>query len=75
MTRRRRPTPIISSLATHQAPYVTLPSLRLYWQVEYQTLHKWVRAGILPAYRFGRMWRIRTDDARAFEQRSLHQAS
>lgn len=75
MTRRRRPTPTITSLTTHQAPYVTLPSLKTYWQVEYQTLHKWVRAGILPAYRFGRMWRIRTEDALAFEQNCLHRAS
>lgn len=68
MTRRRRPTPIIVSLSTHQAPFVTLPALRLYWQLEYQTLRKWVMDGYLPAYRFGRMWRVRTEDARLFEQ-------
>lgn len=73
--RRRRPGPQIHDLGTHQGAYVTLPSLKAYWQVEYQTLRKWVQGGYLPAYRFGRLWRVRTADALAFERQNLYKAS
>lgn len=60
----------IADLAIHPQPYVVLSALRAYWQVTDSTLRKWITSGWLPAYRFGRQWRIKTKDAIRFEERS-----
>lgn len=68
--RRRKPFTPITDLATYPHQYVVLPALKEYWQVEHQTLVKWIKEGSLPAYKFGRSWRVKTADALAFEERN-----
>lgn len=75
MRRRRKPVSLIGDLAEYDAAYVSVPMLALHWRLEYQTLRMWIRKGILPAYRFGRAWRIKTVDALAFEQSGLYKVS
>lgn len=72
MTRRRRRKPFIpiKDLSTHAEPFVVLPALRAYWQVDDQTLRKWIREDALPAYRLGHAWRVKTADALAFQERN-----
>ena len=66
----------IDDLATHESAHVTLQALANYLGVHRKTVVRWVRWGLLPAYRFpsvserrGGEWRIKTVDARAFQKR------
>jgi excisionase family DNA binding protein len=74
-TRRRKPVPQIGDLASYEPAYVPVPTLATHWGLDYQTLRKWIREGVLPAYRFGRAWRVKTSDALAFEQSGLYKVS
>lgn len=72
----RRPTQAISRLETHERAHVTPRALAEYLSVDRKTVLKWIKAGLLPAYRFPTVtpsgiaadgeWRIQTVDARAF---------
>jgi excisionase family DNA binding protein len=61
----------IRDLSTHPAPYVSVAELAEYWQVGRKQLYKYMDAGSLAAIRLGpRLFRIRTTDARVFEERA-----
>lgn len=77
MKRRRKTFQVILDLATHDEVYLALEQLARLWNVELPTLRKWVREGALPGKRVGRVLRVKTADALAFEadaQRSAHKA-
>jgi excisionase family DNA binding protein len=40
--------------------------LPVVWKVSYRTVYCWVRAGKLPAYKFGTDWRVKVSDLRDF---------
>jgi excisionase family DNA binding protein len=70
-TRRRRKTYAkIEDLATHPEPNLALQQLAAYWNVEVQTLRKWIREQALVAFHVGRSPRVKRADALAFEQAS-----
>lgn len=56
----------IADLATHEEAYVTPQALAEYLTVSRKMVMKWIEAGVLPAYRFGRHWRVRTCEAAVF---------
>ena len=66
--RRKTFTPIVD-LATHPEAYCEVAALAAYWKVEVQTVRKWMREGDLHGKRFGRVLRVKTEDARAFDER------
>jgi excisionase family DNA binding protein len=68
--RQRKPAIPITDLAEYPLAYTTLSALRTYWQEDDRTIRKWILSGKLPAYRFGRGWRIKVADALAFEEQS-----
>jgi len=53
--------------------YYTLKDIAERLQVSYRTVYRWVRAGKLPAYKFGTEWRVKESDLREFIER--HRAS
>lgn len=60
----------IVSLATVTRRHVTPRELAAYWGIDRRVIYKWIDAGLLPAVRFpGRIVRVRTAEAIAFEQR------
>lgn len=59
----------IHYLESHGQPYVTVGALAEYWVVSRKQIYKQIDAGTLPAIRLGpRLYRIPTEQARAFEQ-------
>ncbi len=61
----------LSNLATHSEAYVTVAQLADYWQVSRKQIYKQIDAGTLEAVRLGpRLYRIRTEVARRFEQQA-----
>jgi excisionase family DNA binding protein len=61
----------IRDLSTHPVPYVSVGDLACYWVVSRKQIYKQIDAGTLPAIRLGpRLFRIRTMDARTFEQQA-----
>lgn len=59
----------ILNLATHPEAYVTVRELADYWQVSRRVIYKQIEAGTLESIRLGpRLFRIRTEVARAFER-------
>jgi excisionase family DNA binding protein len=68
---RRRRTPI-TDLETHAEAHVSLDAVAEYLALARKTIVKFVDAGLLPAFRFGRAWRVRTADLRAFVEQSRH---
>lgn len=67
--RRRKSYAKIEDLATHDEPNLALQQLAGYWNVEVQTIGKWIRAGLLPAFYVGRSPRVKRADALAFEEK------
>ena len=67
--RPRKPVVRIEDWAAYPHEYVGLASLSLRWGEAAQTLRKWVRSGALRAFRFGHAWRVKKEDAMAFEAR------
>jgi excisionase family DNA binding protein len=66
----------IDSLDTYPEPHVSLRQLARYWQVDRRTVRKWIDNGQLPAIRLApTVWRIKIEDARAFERSALMRAS
>ena len=65
---RRKTFKRIVSLETHDEEWLAVEQLAPLWNVEQQTVRKWVRTGVLAAVRFGRAVRIKRVDALAFEQ-------
>jgi excisionase family DNA binding protein len=60
---------VITNLNTHSASYVTVAELAEYWEVTRQLVYKHIQSGLLPAIRLGpRCFRVRTEDAVAFER-------
>jgi excisionase family DNA binding protein len=65
----------IESLDTYAEPHVSLRQLARYWQVDRRTVRKWIESGLLPAKKLGpTIWRIRIEDARAFDSTARHAA-
>jgi excisionase family DNA binding protein len=61
----------IRDLTTHPVPYVSVGELATYWIVSRKQIYKQIDAGTLQAIRLGpRLFRIRTDDARKFEEQA-----
>ena len=53
--------------------FFTVPAFEVRLAVHENTVRKWIRAGILPAYRFPPLvgeWRIRISDAARFEEQA-----
>jgi excisionase family DNA binding protein len=48
---------------------VTVPAFAEDLSVRDKIVRKWIRAGVLPAYRFAGQWRIAVEDAAAFIER------
>jgi excisionase family DNA binding protein len=46
--------------------YYTLQDIAERLKVSYRTVYRWVRAGRLPAYKFGTDWRVKESDLRDF---------
>jgi excisionase family DNA binding protein len=46
--------------------YYTLQDIADRLKVSYRTVYRWVRAGKLPAYKFGQDWRVKESDLREF---------
>jgi excisionase family DNA binding protein len=61
----------IRDLTTHPVPYVSVAELAVYWGVSRKQIYKQIDAGTLQAIRLGpRLFRIRTNVAREFEERA-----
>lgn len=65
--RPRKPLPVIDDLSSWAAAHVTAQQLATYWAVNPVSVQRWIRKGLLPAKRFGGVWRIETQDALQFE--------
>jgi excisionase family DNA binding protein len=61
----------ILKLETHKAPFVEVSQLADYWGLHFNTVLYYIRRQKLKAYRFGRAYRIKRDDALAFERGRL----
>jgi excisionase family DNA binding protein len=46
--------------------FFTLQEVADALKVNYMTVYRWVRAGKLPAYKFGTEWRVEDSDLREF---------
>jgi len=46
--------------------YYTIQEIADRLKVNYRTVYRWVRAGKLPAYKFGQDWRITESDLKEF---------
>jgi excisionase family DNA binding protein len=66
VSRPRRGGRRITDLPTHPDPYVKVGALAQYLDVRGKTVHKWIKAGTLPAYCLNGQWRIKKTDALAF---------
>ena len=53
---------------------MTVSALAHYLLVRGKTVHKWIKAGLLPAYSLNGQWRIKKTDALAFIERARFQA-
>lgn len=68
-TRRRRKVFLkVEDLATHPEPNLAVEQLAPYWNVEVQTVRKWIREDALPGFRVGRSLRVKKTVALAFEK-------
>lgn len=65
--KRKKVYAVIGDLATHPEKNLAPEQLAVYWNVEPQTIRKWVREGLLSGFRVGRSMRVRRDVAEAFE--------
>ena len=59
----------ITDLATHPHAFVSVSAFAEHLSVKDKMVRKWIRAGVLPAYRFAGQWRIAVKDAAAFVER------
>src|SRR5215472_15080526 len=59
-----------------QRPLLTVPQVAEQFQVTAQTIRNWIDAGVLPAVRVGRAFRVRGEDVEALlERASAHSSS
>ena len=63
----------IVDLATHPDAFVTVQAFAQHLSVADKTVMTWIKAGVLPAYRFQGEYRIRKTDAIAFIDRARFQ--
>lgn len=49
--------------------WVRLPEAASYYDVDYRTVRDWIRRGLLPGYKVGRLLMVRSDDLANFAQR------
>lgn len=68
--RRKKLFAKIEDLGTHPEVNVNCQQLGPYWNVEAQTIRKWIRNGALASFRVGRSVRVKVADALAFERRN-----
>lgn len=72
---RRKAFALIDDLATHHEPNLAPEQLAAYWNVEVQTIRKWIRVGVLAGFRLGSVLRVRREVAVMFERRQRPKAS
>jgi excisionase family DNA binding protein len=51
--------------------YINLAELKVRWALHIETIRRMIRAGQLPAVRFGTRLRVRLDDVETFEMTHL----
>lgn len=51
---------------TDTDPCMTIDEVARWLRVDRRQVLKWIRAGVLPAHRFGRLWRLVRRDVAAF---------
>ena len=61
-------------MSIHSLGYITVQAFAEYLFVSDKTVMKWIKAGVLPAYRFHSEWRIAVADAEAFIESARFQA-
>lgn len=59
----------IADLATHDQAFITIEQLAEHLAVERRQILKWIRCETLPAYQFGRRYRIKLSEAVVFVMR------
>ena len=57
-------------LTTRQRQLLTVPQVAEQFQVTAQTIRNWIDAGVLPALRVGRAFRVRSEDVDALLERA-----
>ena len=57
-------------LTTRQRQLLTVPQVAEQFQVTAQTIRNWIDAGVLPAVRVGRAFRVRGEDVDALLERA-----
>jgi len=62
----------IADLESHPEAHVSLEAVAQYLTLTRKTIIKFIHGGTLPAFRFGRAWRVRTVDLRAFVKGSCY---
>jgi excisionase family DNA binding protein len=65
----------IVDLETHPEAHVSLDAVAEYLALARKTIVKLVLAGGLPAFKFGRAWRVRTADLRAYVEQSRYRSA
>lgn len=65
--KRKKVYTAIIDLGTHAEVNLAPEQLAAYWNVDPQTIRKWVREGLLRGFRVGRAMRVRRDVALVFE--------
>lgn len=68
--RRQKPVTAVKTWETYPHEFVPLKALSLRWGESEQTIRKWIRHGAMRGYRFGGLWKVKAEDARAFEEKS-----
>jgi excisionase family DNA binding protein len=62
----------IVDLESHPEAHVSLEAVAQYLTLTRKTILKFIHGGTLPAFRFGRAWRVKTADLRAFVEGSRY---
>ena len=57
-------------MTTQQRQLLTVPQVAEQFQVTAQTIRNWIDAGVLPALRVGRAFRVRSEDVDALLERA-----
>ena len=65
----------MGTLTTRQRRLMTVPQVAEQFQVTAQTIRNWIDAGVLPALRIGRAFRVRGDDVDALLERASAESS
>ena len=76
MRKRRRRTRVrwrsVVDLETHTEAHLSLEAVAEYLGLTRKTVVKFIQSGVLPAFRFGHAWRVRTADLRTYVEGSRY---